>query len=570
MPRAAKPRKATAAKATKPRKSAKPRADAAKKRPAAPAPRKRVKFQPASGETLKENATQLEIAERMLAELASRDQAETDPAVAAQRALRSAILTGAISPSSIVLKPAAAMTRRTPEDLKAEADAAAAKPAADAAAAAAKTAAKKAAEAAKVAATAEILRRLAEISASTGLSAIGPAEMEAAKAEERAEREKKAAKRLEKKKEEARREDARIREEEAVLALVAEKKRREKARDDAAAEATRKLEEITALEGEKIKLAVSKAEAERVQKEHNAETTRLIAAITASKDGGPVDIIYNAVTGLPVNGYKRIGPKKNTPAVALKAKIKKVEIVKRENKYYVNGEPSAAILNLNRAMPTEMIPDYDPEDEERLDRELERAAEEARILKEIADKAEEESKVIPADYPKPKPGPLLLDRPPKPSFLDSIGSDPATKLTPSKDRILPAITPKKPTHEDVLAAAIAKALAARRGDIKPLTDEEIAAKEKEDEDWDDPPKALLGTGRKSKSEIQAVGFPQDEWTPAQARRWLKEHGAEPIKPMRREGAWLRWRITPPERYRRYTTKTLKSNGKSIHLVMGWR
>ena len=85
------------------------------------------------------------------------------------------------------------------------------------------------------------------------------------------------------------------------------------------------------------------------------------------------------------------------------------------------------------------------------------------------------------------------------------------------------------------------------------SDEEIAAKEKEDADWEDSPKTpLLGTGRKSKSEIQAVGFPQDEWTPAQARRWPKEHGAVPItsKPMRREGSWLRWRITPPG-YRSY-------------------
>jgi hypothetical protein len=198
MPRAAKSKKATAAKATaaKPRNAKKA---AAKKKPATPAPRKRVTFKPASGETLKENATQLEVAERMLAELASRDQAETDPAVAAQRALRSAILTGAISPSSIVLKPAAAMTRRTPEDIKAEANAAAAKSAADATAATAKAASKAASKIAKAAATAEILRRLAEISASTSLSAIGPAETEAAKAEERAEREKKAAKRLEKK-----------------------------------------------------------------------------------------------------------------------------------------------------------------------------------------------------------------------------------------------------------------------------------------------------------------------------------------------------------------------------------
>jgi hypothetical protein len=81
---------------------------------------------------------------------------------------------------------------------------------------------------------------------------------------------------------------------------------------------------------------------------------------------------------------------------------------------------------------------------------------------------------------------------------------------------------------------------------------------------------LSGEGRGKRSEIQAVGFPQDEWTPAQARKWLKVHDAVPIKGMRREGSWLRWRITPPERYSRYTTKTLKSNGKAVHLILGWR
>ena len=81
---------------------------------------------------------------------------------------------------------------------------------------------------------------------------------------------------------------------------------------------------------------------------------------------------------------------------------------------------------------------------------------------------------------------------------------------------------------------------------------------------------LEGEGRGKHSEIQAVGFPQDSWTPAQARKWLKDHDAVPIKGMRREGSWLRWRITPPERYSRYTTKTLRSNGKAVHLVLGWR
>jgi membrane-bound lytic murein transglycosylase len=80
-----------------------------------------------------------------------------------------------------------------------------------------------------------------------------------------------------------------------------------------------------------------------------------------------------------------------------------------------------------------------------------------------------------------------------------------------------------------------------------------------------------GAGRSSdsRSEIQAAGFPADEWTPAQARKWMTEHGAKPIKGMRREGTWLRWRITPPDLYGSYTTKTLKSNGKTVHLILGW-
>ena len=40
---------------------------------------------------------------------------------------------------------------------------------------------------------------------------------------------------------------------------------------------------------------------------------------------------------------------------------------------------------------------------------------------------------------------------------------------------------------------------------------------------------LSGEGRGKHGEIQAVGFPQDSWTPAQARKWLKDHGAVPIK-----------------------------------------
>lgn len=47
---------------------------------------------------------------------------------------------------------------------------------------------------------------------------------------------------------------------------------------------------------------------------------------------------------------------------------------------------------------------------------------------------------------------------------------------------------------------------------------------------------LSGEGRGKRSEIHSAGFPQNEWTPAQAHRWLTEHGGKPIKPMRREGS----------------------------------
>jgi hypothetical protein len=477
---------------------------------------------------------------------------------------------------------------KTNEELAAEARATADKAAATAAKAATKAAKRDALIAAadakaKVteATTTELLRRLAEISANTGLIAIEPAEVEAAKAEEKAAREEATKKKLRELKKKAIEEEARRREAEDVAARMAEKARRERARDDAAADAARKIEEVKVLERDKIRMENAKAEAERIQREHTAETKKLIAAIQAKKGGDRVHIIFDATTGLPVTGYKLTGSKKNAMSDALREKIRRGLIFEREGKFYSGGEPSAAVLNLNRPVKTEPIADYDPAEEARLERELERAAEEARLLKEKADEALAEAKVTPADYPKP-------GRSPMPAFLDDIGAigpDGKPKLKPKDDRKPPssAPKPKKLTPAEEVAAALKAVLKARRKDLEHLTDEELAAKEAEDAAaWEEgdplPPKKLapllgdemLGDGRKSKSEIQAVGFPQDEWTPAQARRWLTAHGAKPIKPMRREGSWLRWRITPPERYSRYTTKTLRSNGRAVHLVMGWR
>jgi hypothetical protein len=132
----------------------------------------------------------------------------------------------------------------------------------------------------------------------------------------------------------------------------------------------------------------------------------------------------------------------------------------------------------------------------------------------------------------------------------------ADEINAERDALAAAVaaSPPKAGPSTVLSDAATAAVPASPAH---LTDAELEA-------------ILSGEGRGKRSEIHAVGFPQDEWTPAQARKWLKVHDAVPIKGMRREGSWLRWRITPPSRYSRYTTKTLKSNGKSIHLVLGWR
>ena len=587
MPRAAKPRKATAAKATKPRKSAKPRADAAKKKPAAPAPRKRVKFQPTSGETLKENATQLEIAERMLAELASRDQAETDPAVAAQRALRSAILTGAISPSSIVLKPAAAMTRRTPEDLKAEADAAAAKPAADAAAAAAKAAAKVAAKAARDAALSQdIAAELARILPASGGPSLAPS----------------------------------LAPSPAAAAAKAAAK--------ATAKATRDAELSKLIAAELARALVAAAPVVMTGAPSYPTGPAPAPRSPTSPSGGPPPPASPSggpppPPGAPAAPAKPAGPprievtkdlltgalstlKRKTPeeieaaklASAAKAaasaaarsgspgKIKKFasftavgasdfEIARQKRlqvwrdeaqiAYSKNGIPvtkdlltmgtdgwpienDAAIAAAVAAKSASGMPGTSAS-----------IGTDTGVEDPLADKV-----VLKSDgtiYKKYKWNSTAL----KKGIADGLirtGVDgrlyrrSATEVNAERDALAAAVaaSPPKAGPSTVLSDAATAAVPASPAH---LTDAEVEA-------------ILSGDGRGKRSEIHAVGFPQDEWTPAQARKWLKAHDAVPIKGMRREGSWLRWRITPPERYSRYTTKTLKSNGKSIHLVMGWR
>jgi len=562
MPRAAASKRTTAAKPKKPAR----KATASKK--AAAAPRKRVTFRAASGETLKENASQLEVAERMLAELASRDQAEKDPAVAAQRALRSAILTGAVSPNSIVLKSAPAM--KTNEEI-----AEAARPAADkAAAAAAKAAAKVASKATKSAAKAasaaaiaselgDLKAMLASIASSTGALA---AETDTSKMAREAEERRVAAEKAKAAK--AKDKAAKAAAEAELKRLKAEAEARKRTLEERArlAEEERlaieaELRRITDDEG---RLTAESDRRETAAADLEAENRRIIARLLKGKKGATIhtiDAVYNPLTGLVVNIYNR--QSSGLASKALTAAISKRTIVERGGKFYSASE----------SIPED--PSGESEDarlaREREETERMRLAAEAELARAAA-AATAAAAAAAAEAGAPKIGLSApsTDEPKGMAAAAAIAREEArratmalinaasAKLKPAEARIIPEKPPIAPTGPpsvaEMMAANAKKIHDAHRG---------------EDPDWPEEPVAGAGRG-KGQSEIHSAGFPQNEWTPAQARRWLTEHGAKPIKPMRREGSWLRWRLTPPDRYGRYTTRTLRSNGRAVHLVMGWR
>ena len=571
MPRAAASKRTTAAKPKKPAR----KATASKK--AAAAPRKRATFRAASGETLKENASQLEVAERMLAELASRDQAEKDPAVAAQRALRSAILTGAVSPNSIVLKSAPAM--KTNEEI-----AEAARPAADkAAAAAAKAAAKVASKATKSAAKAasaaaiaselgDLKAMLASIASSTGALA---AETDTSKMAREAEERRVAAEKAKAAK--AKDKAAKAAAEAELKRLKAEAEARKRTLEERArlAEEERlaieaELRRITDDEG---RLTAESDRRETAAADLEAENRRIIARLLKGKKGATIhtiDAVYNPLTGLVVNIYNR--QSSGLASKALTAAISKRTIVERGGKFYSASEsipedPSGESEDARLAR--------EREETERMrlaaEAELARAAAAATAAAAAAAAEAGAPKIglsAPStDEPKGMAAAAAIAREEKlkrdreaamGKFAGVLGTITSANLRPPGERIFPVKPPIAPTGPPSVAERMA-------ANAKKIHD----AHRGEDPDWPEEPVAGAGRG-KGQSEIHSAGFPQNEWTPAQARRWLTEHGAKPIKPMRREGSWLRWRLTPPDRYGRYTTRTLRSNGKAIHLVMGWR
>lgn len=80
---------------------------------------------------------------------------------------------------------------------------------------------------------------------------------------------------------------------------------------------------------------------------------------------------------------------------------------------------------------------------------------------------------------------------------------------------------------------------------------------------------IEGIGIKARgSQVHSVVFPQNEWTLAQAVKWLYSHGYRAPK-VDYEANTMRFRQIDPTKFTRFATKTVDSDGKKINLVIGF-
>ena len=70
--------------------------------------------------------------------------------------------------------------------------------------------------------------------------------------------------------------------------------------------------------------------------------------------------------------------------------------------------------------------------------------------------------------------------------------------------------------------------------------------------------------------IQAVIFPNNQWTSKQALGWLKAHDYKPIKTVHKTKHYLRYRLLEPSLFTHFITKILThQDGRRIDLVIGY-
>jgi hypothetical protein len=65
--------------------------------------------------------------------------------------------------------------------------------------------------------------------------------------------------------------------------------------------------------------------------------------------------------------------------------------------------------------------------------------------------------------------------------------------------------------------------------------------------------------------VQSILFDATVFSKTEARRWLSDHGYEPIKPVHETEHWLRYRISEPYQYNRFRIKKFSPD---IHVVFG--
>ena len=68
--------------------------------------------------------------------------------------------------------------------------------------------------------------------------------------------------------------------------------------------------------------------------------------------------------------------------------------------------------------------------------------------------------------------------------------------------------------------------------------------------------------------VQSILFYKDNWTTKMARRWLKKKGFKPIKRVDIIKNFLRYRINPPEKFKRIRIKKIPKS--SIVFVFGFK
>jgi hypothetical protein len=67
-------------------------------------------------------------------------------------------------------------------------------------------------------------------------------------------------------------------------------------------------------------------------------------------------------------------------------------------------------------------------------------------------------------------------------------------------------------------------------------------------------------------ELQSIYFNRSIWNKSKSRIWIKSNGFRPMKPAHATTTQIRYRISNPDKYKKFITKNI---GDGIYLVFGF-